>query len=371
LSYATFSAELALAVVLAAMLAVPAQATPPSPTLTAQASVDFARPVPTHSLVGFLHGISETQPDDRMIVPLHPTLWRGSLASAPRERAAGLGARYMLVVSDLWGYPGAGWYGRRAPWDDWDAWSDFVRGLARSNREHAVVWDVWNEPDVPYFWTGTEAQYHELYRRAYVAIRQELGPGALIAGPSVSAFRWDWLVRLLEYCRSADCGVDVLSWHELPGGRGVANIAAHLRRARAGLLHNPAYVPLAVRELYVGEYVGAGDALWAGELLGYLSQLERGGADEAAHACWPDPSGADTCSEHTLDGVLDGAAMRPRAPWWALRWYARGVVSRVRSTSADPALAVIAARAPNAHTPRSSSAIWTRTIASCRRARTS
>ena len=89
----------------------------------------------------------------------------------------------MLVVSDLWGYPGAGWYGRQAPWDDWDAWSAFVRDLARRNGDHDMVWDIWNEPDVPYFWTGTEAQYHELYRRAYIAIRQELGTRATVASP--------------------------------------------------------------------------------------------------------------------------------------------------------------------------------------------
>jgi xylan 1,4-beta-xylosidase len=309
--------------------------------------VDFARPVATHSLVGFLHGIDESQPDDRLVVPLHPTLWRGSLASAPYDRVEGFGARYMLVVSDLWGYPGAGWYGRRAPWEDWDAWSAFVRDLAHRNRDHDIVWDIWNEPNIPYFWTGTEAQYHDLYRRAYVAIRQELGAQATIAGPSVSAFLWDWLVRLLDYCRNADCAVDALSWHELPGGHGVATIADHLRRARAGLLGNPAYIPLGVRELYIGEYVGEGDALWPGEILGYLSQLERGGASEAAHACWHDPSGEDNCTAHTLDGVLDGATMRPRAPWWALRWYARGTGSRVSSRSADPALAVMAARAPD------------------------
>jgi xylan 1,4-beta-xylosidase len=339
--------QVALAALLAAFVAMPARAAAPPPVLTAQATVDFARPVATHSLVGFLHGISDAQPDDRMVVPLHPTLWRGSLASAPYARTIGFGAQYMVVISDLWGYPGAGWYGRQAPWEDWDAWSDFVRDLARRNRDRNIVWDVWNEPDTPYFWTGTEAQYHELYRRAYVAIREELGPSAEIAGPSVGTFRWDWLARLLEYCRSADCGVDALSWHELPGGRGVASIATHLRRARAGLLNNPAYVPLGVRELYIGEYVGEGDALWAGEVLGYLSQLEQGGASEAAHACWHDPSGEDNCAAHTLDGLLDGATMRPRAPWWALRWYGRGAGSRVRSESADPAFAVLASRAPD------------------------
>ncbi len=339
-------AAMAGAVALAMAGAAPAGAAVAPPALTALTSVDFARPVATHSLVGFLHGLDDLQPADRLVVPLHPTLWRGSIDSAPFVRAVGFGARYMLVVSDLWGYPGAGWYGRQAPWEDWDAWSAFVRDLARRYGDHDMVWDIWNEPDVPYFWTGTEAQYHELYRRAYVAIRQELGARATIAGPSVSAFRWDWLVGLLDYCRGADCAVDALSWHELPGGRGVAAIADHLRRARAGLLGNPAYVPLGVRGLYIGEYVGEGDALWPGEVLGYLAQLESGGASEAAHACWHDPSGADTCTQHTLDGLLDGATMRPRAPWWAMRWYARGTDSRVRSRSTDPALAVMAARRP-------------------------
>jgi xylan 1,4-beta-xylosidase len=315
------------------------------PVLTPVASVDFAHRVTVRSLVGFLHGLGDAQPSDRLVVPLHPTLWRGSLFSASYDRASALGARYMLVVSDLWGYPGAGWYGRRAPWEDWDAWSAFVRRLAVDNRSRDLIWDVWNEPDWPYFWTGSEAQYHELYRRAYVAIRQELGPRATIAGPSVSAFRWDWLTRLLEFCRFADCGVDALSWHELPGGRALASIGDHVRRARSGLLHNPAYVQLGLRELDVSEYVGQADALYGAEALGYVSQLEHAGVTRAAHACWQDPSGTDTCQEPTLDGLLDRTTLRPRAAWWALRWYARGAASRVRSRSADPALAVMAARA--------------------------
>ena len=130
-----------------------------------------------------------------------------------------------------------------------------MRRLAAENSSRDLIWDIWNEPDVPYFWTGSEAQYHELYRRAYVAIRQEVGADAIIAGPSVGTFQWDWLTRLLEFCRYADCGVDALSWHELPGGRGVTTIGDRVRRARAGLLHNVAYAQLGLRELDISEYV--------------------------------------------------------------------------------------------------------------------
>ena len=52
-----------------------------------------------------------------MIKPLSPAAWRGNLRSAPYDRATRWGARYVIVVSDLWGYPGANWYGRRPPWE--------------------------------------------------------------------------------------------------------------------------------------------------------------------------------------------------------------------------------------------------------------
>jgi hypothetical protein len=327
---------------LCAAAASPARGSSP-PALTPVASVDFAQRVQVRSLVGFLHGLGDNQPPDRMVTPLHPTLWRGSLASASYDRATTLGARYMLVASDLWGYPGAGWYGGQAPWVDWDAWSAFVRQLAADNRSRELIWDVWNEPNEPYFWTGSEAQYHELYRRAYVAIRQELGPDAIIAGPSVSNFSWDWLTRLLEFCRFADCEVNALSWHELSGS--IAGVGDDVRRARLALLRNPAYAPVGLRELDVSEYVARNDALYGAEALGYVAQLEKGGVKRAAHACWPEPSGADACQERTLDGLLATTSRRPRAAWWALRWYARGAATRVRSQSADPALAVVAGRA--------------------------
>jgi hypothetical protein len=125
----------------------------------------------------------------------------------------------------------------------------------------------------------------------------------------------------------------------------MVSIGDHARRARRGLLHNVAYAQLGLRELDVSEYVSKADALYGAEALGYVSQLERAGVARAAHACWPDPSGADTCNVPALDGLLDSRTNHPRAAWWSLCWYARGTGSRVWSRSADPALVVMAARA--------------------------
>jgi xylan 1,4-beta-xylosidase len=303
------------------------------PPVRAGATVDFAQPVRARSEVGFLHGMDEREPPDRWIAPLSPRSWRGDMESAPYDRASRLGARYILVLSDLWGYPGANWYGRQPPWRDLGRWAGFVRDVARANRGRSLVWDVWNEPDQPYFWNGTEAQFHETYRVAYEVIRQELGAEAVIAGPSVSAFRWPWPVALLAYCRQADCEVNALSWHELAGGGAVRAIPDHLRRARRALVRNPALAGVGLRELHVNESVGPRDALYPGEQLAYLAFLERGRADAAARACWPDPSGADTCLRHTLDGLLDSRSSRPRGDWWTTVWYARGVPYRVAASS--------------------------------------
>jgi hypothetical protein len=312
---------------------------------SADVTVDFGHPVRARSVVGLLHGIDARRPPDRLVRPLAPHAWRGDLLRTPYDRGTRLGARYVVVLSDLWGYPGANWYGHGPPWEDLGAWASFVRRLARTTRGEKLVWDIWNEPDQPYFWNGTRAQFLATYDAAYAALRRTLGPRAMIAGPSVSAFRWPWLVGLLEHCLRADCEVNALTWHELPGpGGSLLTIAQHLRRARSWLLRNPAYVVLGLHELHVNESVGGGDALFPGEQLAYLAELERGHVDLAARACWREPSGIDECQVPTLDGLLDPVSMRPRGAWWVTAWYARGVRSRVWSRSGEGAIAVLAAR---------------------------
>jgi hypothetical protein len=90
----------------------PAMATRGDVTVTADLAIPLAS---TRSVMGLLHGLSTDAPAAAWIDPLRPALWRGNLLSAPFTRATAGGARYMLVVSDLWGYPGEGWRGRGPP----------------------------------------------------------------------------------------------------------------------------------------------------------------------------------------------------------------------------------------------------------------
>ena len=166
---------------------------PPLPAADVVARVRLDAPVERPRVSGFLHGLSDTEPPDRLVAPLRPALWRSNLERAPLERVKRLGARYSVALSGLWGYPMEGWRGRGPPWERPREWERFVRGLARSLRRESLIWEVWNEPDVREFWDGGRQRFLRHYALSERILREELGPGAVIGGPSISRYSRSWL----------------------------------------------------------------------------------------------------------------------------------------------------------------------------------
>ena len=329
----------------AAILCVTGAVSPAAPAanpVPVRVRVDVSRPQAASSQVGFLNGLNDVQPNQRWVTPLAPTLWRGSPLSAPWPRVDAMGAQFILVLSDLWGYPryGAGWRG--APWRDMERWRAFVRHVVRATSGQPVIWDIWNEPDAPASWEGSWRDYLETYLVAYQELEAAFGPDVRVTGPSLARFE-PWRVRsLLEFCAQRGCRVPDLGWHEIPGESSeVGRIADHLLAARR-LADEPGLGAAGARRLYITEYPGQRDAFLPGELVSYWSQLEHGGAAGAVRACWRDPNGIDTCAAPSLGGLLDPLTGAPRATWWATEWYAEGVGTRVRSSSSRRAVAALA-----------------------------
>ena len=305
---------------------------PPPPDAVVSVQLDVR--LSPRSASGFLHGLSDHQPPDRLVAPLRPRLWRSNLLRAPLARVQRLGARYAVALSGLWGYPKEDWRGRGPPWAHPREWERFVRGLARGLRGEDIIWEVWNEPDLPEYWNGGVRRFLRLYALSERILRSELGPDGIVGGPSISRYSRSWLRGFLDSCERAGCRPDFLSWHELlPPDQPIDSVADHLRQARSELA-GPA-------ELQVNEYTGPADQYLPGEAVAYLAALEAGGADYAALACWPDSAGGSNCDPGRLGGLID-AAGAPRAVWWAHRWYARGVDTRVESESNDPRVSVLA-----------------------------
>lgn len=86
--------------------------------------------------------------------------------------------------------------------------------------------EVWNEPNIPQFFTGTREQYFELFNAVADALHAEF-PGILVGGPALSPGGpvESWVVDFLEACGSR---ADFLSYHSY--GQAVPRIVADIAR---------------------------------------------------------------------------------------------------------------------------------------------
>lgn len=333
-----------------------AQVTPASPTIT----VDFASPViGLLSMSGFLLGVDPTAPPDNMIAPLQPKLWRVGNFYTPRpisvagvvtqwdwrflyDRLVRHGTRVEFLLSQTWGHPISD-PPPPAPYENWANWESHVRRVAVENRGRNLMYDIWNEPDARDFWWGTREQFFETYLRAYRVLRQVLGPDVMIGGPSLAfSYNKDFITAFLNYCKANSCEVNFLSWHELNDRTTLPAVADHLVDARSSFLQNPEYASLRIREIHVNEVVGQIAKHLPGASLGYLYYLEKGRADGASKACWQDSKGTWECYNNTLDGLLTPQTFQPRSVWWAYKFYADGVSTRVTSTTTDGRVVALA-----------------------------
>ncbi|OCR02566.1 beta-xylosidase [Oscillatoriales cyanobacterium USR001] len=305
--------------------------------------VDFAAPqTNTNSVSGILHGIDPKNPPDSKIEPLQPKLWRAGRVDT-YDRVVKAGAEFQLIVSDLWGYGTnpKGW-----PYQNYPAWEDFVRQLARQNKGKKILWDIWNEPDWSNpFWAGTREQFFETYKRAYQVLRQELGPEAIIGGPSIAIYSKEYLTAFLNYCKANNLEVNFLSWHELNDNI-ILFVDDHLIEARRNFLQSPTYKSLKIKKIYVNEIIGEAGQYRPGDILGYFYYLERGQADGACRACWGSlgANKVSNCFNNTLAGMVTPDTFQPRAAWWAYKVYADGARSRVQSQSDTERVVALASK---------------------------
>ncbi|MET0179081.1 MAG: glycosyl hydrolase, partial [Novosphingobium sp.] len=75
--------------------------------------------------------------------------------------------------------------------------------------------EVWNEPDLPFFFTGKQADYFQIYKAAAIAIKQ-VSPRLKVGGPATSGAKW--LPEFLSFCAAENAPVDFVSTHSYAGG---------------------------------------------------------------------------------------------------------------------------------------------------------
>ena len=146
------------------------------------------------------------------------------------------------------------WRGNVTPPAGHDAWATLIRTLVsqwveRYGIDEVRQWffEVWNEPNIPVFWTGTRDEYFMLYGHTVRAIKS-VDASLRVGGPATA--KAAWIEELLDYCKKNSIALDFISTHIYPtdplGFEGadteeqLANSPRDLLRDRAKAVHEHA-----------------------------------------------------------------------------------------------------------------------------------
>jgi len=174
------------------------------------------------------------------------------------------------------------------PPKDYAKWSALVMAWVHHLRQRydtsGWLWEVWNEPDIPY-WHGTPEEYDKLYDVTAAAIRSEL-PKAKIGGPESTGPANDraaaFLRQFLEHCAhgvNAATGktgapLDFISFHpkgspKFIDGHVRMNVGAQLRSVERGMQIVASFPEWRNTPIILGESDPEGCAACKGEQNGY------------------------------------------------------------------------------------------------------
>jgi hypothetical protein len=287
---------------------------------------------------GFLHGRDENSPapSESLVAALKPKEWR--LYKARSYELAELhqaNITYGLSNHYAWsqgGFPYA------EPWEDWSGYEAYMLLNLQVYDSYfpdcpVEYYDIWSEPDHPYYWHGTYEQLLETFARCYNVVKS-YNPEAKLVGPSISWFRPGdpGVEGIIDFLVDLDSiygiRLDAISWHENGGTwidtrpDGIPSRAQYLRSQIQA--HFPAeYAP----ELHVNEFMGGRVHLSPGWNVGFLYYLDEAEIDKAMRACWwilsenPPDYWSDCWSG--LNGMFMKDGQTPQPAYWVYLNHAR------------------------------------------------
>ena len=133
------------------------------------------------------------------------------------------------------------------PPKDYKQWATLMERLARHcveryGLDEVKEWffEVWNEPNLPDFWKGKQADYFKLYQNTVEAIKG-VDSSLKVGGPATA--KNDWVEEFLEFCEKKKLPVDFVSTHHYPtdalGNEG-DDTETQLANSRRGILREQA-----------------------------------------------------------------------------------------------------------------------------------
>ena len=130
---------------------------------------------------------------------------------------------------------------------DMEEWDALIRLLAEHlvarygiNEVRGWCFEVWNEPNLADFWTGTRSDYLKLYLHTARTLK-EIDPDLQVGGPATA--KSEWIPEFLEFCERHDVPVDFVTTHHYPtdvAGETEDDIETRLSQAPRNILQDQA-----------------------------------------------------------------------------------------------------------------------------------
>ncbi len=112
------------------------------------------------------------------------------------------------------------WKMNITPPTNWEEWGQLCREftrhcVARYGLEEVRQWyfEVWNEPNLSGFWSGTQEDYWKLYEHAVLGVRS-VDSRLKVGGPATS--KGAWVAELIAVCDERKLPIDFVSTHYYP-----------------------------------------------------------------------------------------------------------------------------------------------------------
>jgi len=109
------------------------------------------------------------------------------------------------------------WRGNVTPPKDYSKWEGLIRNMVlhfteRYGSDEIKTWyfEVWNEPNLSGFWSGTQEEYFKLYEHSVRAIKS-VNKEYRVGGPATAGAAW--VPEMIDFCRRNALPLDFISTH--------------------------------------------------------------------------------------------------------------------------------------------------------------
>jgi xylan 1,4-beta-xylosidase len=109
------------------------------------------------------------------------------------------------------------WKGNITPPKDYEKWSNLIKALVQhwterygENEVKHWYFEVWNEPNLGFFWAGTKAEYLHFYDVTAYAIKS-VSKDYKVGGPATAEHAW--IPDLIDYCDQHKVPIEFISTH--------------------------------------------------------------------------------------------------------------------------------------------------------------